>query len=223
MSAPASAPLASAPDVRGFISAQLPLSVVPDVPEIRLHLADAASGLRRLARRAGADFRTPYWAYVWAGGAALARHLLDHPGTVAGRRVFDLGTGSGLVAIAAGLAGASNVEAVDIDPLALVATELNAAANGVALSARLGGGAADDAPAPDADLVCAGDVFYDPAVARASMAFLERSRAAGVAVLIGDPARKDLPVERLRVVARYRVRDFGAETPSDAAVFSLAD
>ncbi len=221
MSAPAAARLGADRDARGFIRGRLPLRVVPDVPEVRLHLADAASGLNLLARLAGADFRAPYWAYVWAGGAALARHLLDHPEVVAGRRVFDLGTGSGLVAIAARLAGAGSVEAVDIDPLALVAAELNAAANRLDVAVRPGD--ALTAPTPEADLVCAGDVFYDTGVARASMAFLERCRAAGAKVLIGDPGRNDLPRHRLRVVERYSVRDFGGrDMPTDGAVFSLA-
>jgi len=151
---------------------------------------------------------------------ALARRLLDHPDLVRGRRVLDLGTGGGLVAIAAALAGARAVDAVDIDPLALVAVELNAEANGAAVSPRLGDSAGREAP--DVDLVCAGDVFYAPETARASIAILERCRDAGATVLIGDPWRVDLPAGRLRVIERYAVRDFGDGTQlTEAAVFTL--
>lgn len=214
------APLVAQPEVRAFIRAQFPLRPVPDVPEIRLHLAGPSSGLHRLAELVGDDFRTPYWAYPWAGGVVLARRILDHPDLVRGRRVLDLGTGGGLAAIAAALAGARAVEAVDIDPLALVAVELNAEANGAAVSPRLSDSAGREAP--DVDLVCAGDVFYAPEVATASIALLERCRDAGAHVLIGDPWRADLPAGRLRVIERYAVRDFGDGTrPTEAAVFTL--
>jgi predicted nicotinamide N-methyase len=134
--------------------------------------------------------------------------------------VFDFGTGSGLAAIAARLAGARDVEAVDVDPVALAAAALNADANGAAISLRLGDPTAD--AAPDVDLVCAGDVFYGPEVAKASLAFLERCREAGARVLIGDPWRTDLPTRRLRAIERYAVRDFGdGAKQTEAAVFTL--
>ncbi|WP_292129155.1 50S ribosomal protein L11 methyltransferase, partial [Mesorhizobium sp.] len=75
----------------------------------------------------------PYWAYAWAGGAVLARYVLDRPSTVAGRRVLDLGAGSGLVGIAAARAGAREVTAAEIDRNGIVALRLNAEANGVAI------------------------------------------------------------------------------------------
>jgi predicted nicotinamide N-methyase len=205
-------------DARAFIRERLPLQPVPDAPEVRLRLAGPSSGLHRLAELIGEGFGSPYWAFAWAGGAVLARHILDHPELVSGRRVLDLGTGSGLVAIAAALAGARRVEAVDIDPLALVAAELNAEANGASVLARPA-----DPAAPDVDVVCAGDVFYDTALAAQSLPYLERCREAGAAVLIGDPWRADLPRDRLKLVGRRAVRDFGDGTrPVEAAVFTLA-
>ena len=210
-----------AADVAGFITRRLPLSEVPDVAQIRLHLAGASSGLHRLAELVGEEFRTPYWPYVWAGGLVLARHLLRHPELAAGRRVLDLGTGSGLVAIAASKAGASAVEAIDPDPVALIAARLNAAANGAEIDFRLGDTASD--PPPEVDLVCAGDVFYEPVLAEAALAFLVRCREAGAEVLIGDPWRADLPSEWLEVLADDEVRDFGEGSGrTRAAVFTLA-
>jgi len=207
---------ASPLDVRAFIAARLPLQPPPDVPEVRLHLAEPRTGLHRLARQVGPSFGVPYWAFAWAGGVALARYVLDHPETVRGRRVLDFGTGGGLVAIAAAQAGAERVEAADLDPMALVAARMNADANGVVVATRLRAGASD------ADLICAGDVFYDLSAARASLAFLDERRAAGARVLIGDPWRVDLPTSRLRLIEGCAVRDFGGGKPIRAGVFTLA-
>jgi len=190
-----------------FIRARLPLLPVPGIAEIMLHKAVPGSGLGRLAAEDDA-FGSPYWAYYWLGGMALARFVLDRPELVAGRRVLDLGCGSGLVAIAAMKAGAASVLAVDVDPYAVAATQVNAAANGVAVEAVRGD--LTDGPVPEVDLILAGDVFYDPEPAARVTPFLARCRAAGVEVLVGDPRRAPLPVERLRGLAEYRF----AETDS---------
>src|SRR5262249_40352363 len=101
--------------IRQFIQENLPIGPAPSVPQAVLHRATPQSGLWRLAER-DADFGTPYWAYDWGGGLALARHVLDHPEIVAGRRALDLGAGSGIVGIAAAKAGATDVIAADTDP-----------------------------------------------------------------------------------------------------------
>lgn len=210
---------AARPDVQAFIRANLPVSAVPSIPEVRLHLAGPRSGLRRLAERDD-DFGAPYWAHCWGGGLALARHVLDHPDCVAGRRVLDLGAGAGLVGIAAAKAGAAKVIAADVDPYALAALELNAALNGVALTPLL-----DDltrGPPPAVDLVLVGDLFYDRDVAERVVAFLDRGLAAGVEALIGDPWRAYLPTARLRALADYSIRDFGeADGATSATVFAF--
>jgi predicted nicotinamide N-methyase len=187
-----------------FIRDRAPLAPAAGLPEIRLHQADAASGLSRFASQ---GLRTPYWAYLWAGGAALARYILDHPETVAGRRVIDLGAGSGVVAIAAMLAGARAATAVDVDTNALAAVGLNAAANGVAVSTALGD--PTRRRPPFTDLIAVGDLFYEAALAERVMRFLGRCAGVGVGVLIGDPGRAYLPRERLRQIAAYDVADFG--------------
>ncbi|MBY5665458.1 class I SAM-dependent methyltransferase [Rhizobium leguminosarum] len=209
------------PDPAAFIKANLPISHVPSIPEIRLHTAGPASGLWRLAGRGEAD-PPPYWAYPWAGGAVLARHLLDRPEIVTGRRVLDLGAGSGLVAIAAAKAGAAKVTAVDIDANAIAAISLNAAINGVDIVAR----AADtlDDPPPETDLIVVGDLFYEPSLALRVMAFLRRCLASGIEVLIGDPERAYLPQGELSRIATHAVADFGGGTDGGAVpagVFSL--
>src|SRR5690606_41947200 len=110
--------------------AHLRLTPVPGVPEIRIHRATPSSGLRRFGE-ADSGFTAPYWAHWWGGGLGLARYLLDHPESVRGKRVLDLGAGSGLVGISAALAGAAHVAAADVDPYAIAVIPMNAAANGV--------------------------------------------------------------------------------------------
>ena len=203
------------PDAACFIRERLPLAPVPGVPDIQLHQATPSSGLWRLAEGDTEGFGSPYWAYCWGGGLALARHIRDRPQIVTGRRILDLGAGSGLVGIAAAKAGASAVIASEIDAYAVAALRLNAAANGVAFAAVVGdltGG-----PPPDIDLVLVGDLFYDVGLAAQVSAFLERCIEAGVDVLIGDPWRAFLPRSRLRLIAEYPVADFGAGAGTTAS------
>ncbi len=211
----------SLPQVLDFIRANFPLVPVPTVPEIRLHKAGPRSGLWRLAERDG-GFGAPYWAHWWGGGLALARHVLDHPQTVAGRRVLDLGCGSGLVGIAAAKAGAAMVMAADTDPYALAAAGLNAAANAVTIL-PLPGDMTAGAP-PEVDIVLVGDLFYDRDLALRVTGFLDRCLAAGIGVLVGDPGREYLPRPRLRRLAEYPGPDFsdtGRSGGRTNAVFSF--
>jgi predicted nicotinamide N-methyase len=196
------------PDPLAFVRENTRLLPVPSLPEIRLHTAHEATGLWRLADvDEGGDPPAPYWAFPWAGGMALARHLLDHPKTVAGLRILDLGSGSGLVAIAAMKAGARGATAVEIDPYAIAAIALNAAANDVAVTVQ--GDDITGGPAPAVDLVAVGDLFYERDLADRVTAFLDRCLAAGVAVLIGDPWRAYLPHGRVQLIAEYSVPDVG--------------
>ncbi|MEU9508062.1 50S ribosomal protein L11 methyltransferase [Micromonospora sp. NPDC048170] len=183
---------------------RLRLVPIPFVPEVRLHLAeDAIVWWARMEAHAGHALPPPYWASVWAGGQALARHLLDHPELAAGRRVLDLAAGSGLVAIAAALAGAERVFANDIDPYAVAAVTVNAQANRVTVAAT-GGDLLDSDPG-GVDLLVAGDVLYDPAMAARVLPFLRRAANTGADVLVGDPGRGHLPPGALTAVASYPV------------------
>lgn len=200
------------------MQASFPLAPVPSIPEIRLHKATTASGLWRFAD-ADRAFDSPYWAYHWGGGLALARYVLDNPETIAGKTVLDLGAGSGLVAIAAARAGAAHVTAVDVDRYAIVASTLNAAANNAAvatLHADLTTGAS-----PQADVLLVADLFYDSTLAQRVTAFLDRCLAAGITILVGDPWRTYLPRQRLRLMAEYPGIDFGGSaTGATNAVFA---
>jgi predicted nicotinamide N-methyase len=167
----------------------------------------------------------PFWAFAWAGGQALARYVLDNRDAVAGKRVLDLGAGSGLVAIAAAKAGAAPVVAADIEPLSEGAVALNAEANGVHVETLI----ADllDAPASQPlryDVILVGDLFYEQTTAQRALAFLSAQLAAGARVLIGDPGRTYLPKHRLRELASYAVpvtRELEDNEIKRTAVFAL--
>jgi predicted nicotinamide N-methyase len=190
-------------DPTAFIRDNLWLTPVPGLPAISLYTAHPASGLWRLATADAA----PYWAYVWSGGAVLARYIAEHPATVRERRVLDLGAGGGIVAIAAAKNGAGSLLASERDAHGRAALALNAEANGVAIEVT---GDLTDELAPAVELVLAGDTFYDRKVAARVLPFLDRCLAAGIEVLIGDPIRADLPRERLTQLATYDVPEVGA-------------
>src|SRR3954452_5782377 len=158
------------PRQTGLVSHPVPASFVRShtrpahpslVPEVTLHVADDVVALWEAMedeRGRQAD-SPPFWAAAWPGGQVLARYVLDAPGVVAGRRVLDLGSGSGLVAIAAALAGAAAVVASEIDEFGTTAIPLNAELNG---AAGIGvAGALLAGPPPDVDVVLAGDICYD--------------------------------------------------------------
>lgn len=191
-------------DPESFIRANTALSAPPHVPEIRLHLADEAHELW-LKTEEDLDelgLPPPFWAFAWAGGQGLARHLLDDPNLVAGKSVLDFASGSGLVAIAACLAGAANVTAADIDPWAATAARLNAAENGVTFACRETNLIGTD---EGWDLVLAGDVFYDRGMADLVWPWLTTLARRGAVVLVGDPGRAYCPRDSLELLATYMV------------------
>jgi len=194
---------------------QINLVQVPLVPELRLFLAEDAIVLwARLEAEASRRLPAPYWASAWVGGQALARYVLDRPAVVAGRKVLDLASGSGIVAIAAAMAGASTVIANDIDPYAIAVISANARVNNVTVESLLGD--CLDGDGGDADVVLAGDVLYDQSIAARVHPFLDRAAARGAYVLVGDPDRGHLPSGRQHLMASYRVATVGA--PEDAQI-----
>ena len=185
-----------------FVRNHTTLAPVPFVPEIVLHQADEPIALWAKTEESGTRQPPPFWAFAWAGGQALARHVLDHPDLVAGSGVLDLATGSGLVAVAACLAGAHPVTANDIDPLSLAAAEANAAANGVTLR-TIEADLLDSVP--EEHVLLAGDVFYSREMAARVLPFLHRAATRGALVLVGDPGRAYLPATGLIKRAAYDV------------------
>ena len=203
MTAALGAPSA-AEDRAAFIRANTRLLVPPLAPEMRLHLADEAVELwtKTETELQAFDLPPPFWAFAWAGGQALARWIGDHPDRVAGRRVLDFASGSGIVAIAAALAGAASVEASEIDPLAQAAIALTAGENRVAVDVLC-----EDVIGVDRgwDVVLAGDVAYERDMAAAVFAWLEGLARRGALALVGDPRRSYLALDRLECVAEYSV------------------
>ncbi|MFL5451124.1 MAG: class I SAM-dependent methyltransferase [Myxococcales bacterium] len=171
----------------------------PLVPELRLHLLTEDCPLWRAneAEAAAVGLVEPWWAFCWPGGQALARYVLDHPATVRGKRVLDFGSGGAVEALAALRAGAASAVAVDVDPFASAAAGLNAELNALPLGTEtrdlIG-------CAIDADVVLAGDVFYEKDLAARALRWL---RSAGVPVLIGDPSRGFLEAGGLDRLATY--------------------
>jgi predicted nicotinamide N-methyase len=190
---------------RAFILENTRLQAPPHTPELTLHLADEVTPIWKLTEEALAEIGLPppFWAFAWAGGQALARYVLDHPETVAGKRVIDFASGSGLVAIAAMRAGAASVLAADIDAFCEAAIGANAEVNGVAVAFT--GVNLLDAPPPTADVLLAGDICYERPMAEAVMAWLAQGRAAGATVLVGDPGRTYFPKDGLVKLAEYQV------------------
>ena len=195
-----------AASTRAFVLRHTRLRPVPGLEEVRLHLADEVLPLWRAVQveTGDPDAALPYWAFAWAGGLAIGRYLREHPEVVAGRRVFDLASGSGLCAIAALHAGASTVSGADIDGFAAAAIGINARANRrrVAVVRR----DVLDEEAPEVDVILAGDCWYDARLAERVLPWLRRARERGIDVLVGDPGRRHLPTGDLVELASYEVR-----------------
>lgn len=190
---------------RAFIRANTKLIAPPLVPEIVLHLAEESLSIwQKTEEELGAiNLPPPYWAFAWAGGQALARYLLDNAQLVAQKRVLDLGSGSGLSAIAAAEAGAVHVLAAEIDAIALAAIALNAEANSVRVAATTEDLLAG--PPPDCDVVLVGDLFYERPLADKVATFIARAQERGALVLIGDPQRNYFPKGAFEQAAEYAV------------------
>ena len=188
-----------------FILANTRLFSPPFTPEIRLHLAEESLPIwEKTEEQLGViNVPPPYWAFAWAGGQALARYILDNPGVIAGKVVLDLGSGSGLTAIAAMKAGAARVLAADIDAFSLAAIGINAKANGIRVETTAKDLLAE--PPGRFDVILVGDLFYERQLADKVLAFIELAAAQSAAILIGDPKRNYFPRDRFEKVAEFQV------------------
>jgi predicted nicotinamide N-methyase len=177
------------------------------VPEFRLWLATEYVPIWQATEAwlEAQNVDPPYWAFCWPGGQAVARYLLDNPDTVRGKRVIDFAAGSGVSSMAAARAGAASVTANDIDLLSLVATKLNAAANGLMLELSAEDWLAHPEKAPAADVVIAGDVCYEREMSARALAWLRGHANAGRLVLLGDPGRNYFSAQGLEELARYDI------------------
>jgi predicted nicotinamide N-methyase len=198
---------------------------VPGSGGVRLHLAGDVLEVWRATQLELADEEAPlpYWAAAWAGGLAVASFIRERPEVVAGRRVLDFGSGSGLVGIVAMQVGAASVVAVDIDPFAMAAIHLNARANEVHVTG-VRRDLIGEQPPGDVQVLLAADCWYEESFGALVTPWLKSVSAAGVNVLIGDPGRRYLPVDQLEEIANYEVRTTSALEDQDqrtARVFRL--
>jgi predicted nicotinamide N-methyase len=215
---------ASANELRALIRSHTVVAIPPLVPELRLHLLTDRCPLWRRGEKeaAAAGLVEPYWAFAWPGGQALARHVLDRPELVRGKRILDFGAGGAIEAIAALKAGAASAVAADIDPLAATAARLNAELNGVELETT-----SDDllGSAVDADVVLAGDVFYERELAERAIRWLRELAGRDALVLLGDPSRGFLDAAGLERVAVYHAPydgEVASPTLRATAIYSIA-
>jgi predicted nicotinamide N-methyase len=193
-------------DPADFIRGNTALHEPPLVPEIKLHLATEIVPIWQMTEeeleRSGLP--PPFWAFAWAGGQALARHILDNPSVTSGKSVLDFGSGSGLIGIAAAKSGGNPVLCADIDHFAVAAIEINAASNDVTLEAT-----AEDLVGVENrgwDVILVGDMCYERPLAERIEAWLRRLAGEGVEVLIGDPGRTYLPKSGLEKIVSYAVK-----------------
>lgn len=211
-------------DAASFVRAHTQVQALTLVPEIRLHLAASLTPVWEATEaRAGRQVPPPYWAACWPGGKALARLVLDRPELVRGRHVLDFGSGGGVVAIAASLAGAHCVVAAEVDPLAVEAAAMNALLNAVSFEWL-----SQDAVGSDDgwDVVCAGDVCYERPMANRVIEWLRTLSRRGALVLLGDPGRSYVPREGIETLARYRVpvsRDLEEQDVRETSVWRLLE
>lgn len=194
-------------DPEGFIRSNTALEAPAMVPEFRLWLATEYVPIWQATESwlEEQNVDPPYWAFCWPGGQAIARYLLDNPGQVRGKRVIDFAAGSGVSSMAAARAGAASVVANDIDALSLVATRLNAAANGLALEVSAEDWLAGTDGNPEADVVIAGDVCYEREMSARALAWLRGHARLGRLVLLGDPGRNYFSAQGLEQLARYDI------------------
>ena len=203
-----------------FLHTHTHVAEVPGCRGLRLHTASSFTAAWEAGETVGMSAAPPYWAIPWVGGQALARYLLAHPERVAGRLVLDVGTGGGICAIAAALAGAARVDACDVDPMALSALAANAALNGVAV-----GSLAGDAPVEeegDWEVILAADLWYERFFAgRVTPWLLDQARRRRL-VLLGDRGRAYFPRRGVRALEWFSVEDI-ADTEAGGGAGALVD
>ena len=203
-----------------FIRANAALLAPPLVPEIKLYLATEVVPLWRATEDELAKIGVPppYWAFAWAGGQALARYILDNPALVSNKMVLDIGSGSGLVALAAAKAGATQVLAADIDAFSCAAIGLNAAANQLDIAVTQ-----EDIIGQHSawDVILVGDLFYERPLAERLLAWLAPLKATA---LLGDPGRSYFPthgVEKLAIYTVQTTRDLEDREIRETGVYRL--
>ncbi len=187
-----------------FVRMNTRLRSIPLVPEISLYVADEAVPLWQKTEEelSQEGLPPPFWAFAWAGGQALARHILDNRSLIEGKHVLDFAAGSGIVAIAATKCKAKYVDACDIDDFAIAAIELNAEANDANIRTTT-----EDLIGRDDgwDVVLAADVCYERDMAMRVFDWLAALSRCGTKILIGDPGRSYLPKGRLELIVEYHV------------------
>jgi len=176
---------------------RLEKTVLPLVPEISLYLinADYPRGSLNPDQIKALMDDPPYWGFCWASGHVLARYLLNNPHLVQGKTLVDFGAGSGVVGIAAKMAGAKRVVLCDKDPKALEVCRLNAELNGV--ETEFSASLEDILNTEISSMVTVADVFYD----RENLPLLRLLQARFAQVLVADSRLKNQPLSGMEILS----------------------
>lgn len=166
----------------------------------------------------------PYWAFAWPGGQGMARYILENPELVRGKVVLDFAAGSGIAAIAARMAGAARVIAADIDPMAQVAVQMNAARNGVAVEVSR---TIDLARVfKPAEVILTADVCYEHTMSYCIWRWLQLAAGEGQTVILADPGRAYVPEKGLDRLTQYVVpvlRDLEDSDTRDVTIWRVLE
>jgi predicted nicotinamide N-methyase len=193
-------------DATRFILEHTHILPVPSLSCLKLYQANEVTPLWQMTEmelQIG-QIAPPFWAFAWAGGQALGQYIFDFPHIVKGRSVFDMASGSGVVAICAALQGALSITANDIDPFAEAAIGLNAALNGVSLRVETQDRLKGDVP--EVDVILAGDICYDRNLRDAMLTFFGKARHKGIEVYVGDPHRTYFPETGFERLMTYEIK-----------------
>jgi predicted nicotinamide N-methyase len=189
-----------------LLAQHAPLRPAPLCPELFIHQADSLVAIWEAAESiAGSPLPSPFWAYAWPGGCALARVLLDNSALVCGASVLDFGAGGGVSCIAALRAGAIRATANDVDAWALAVARLTAAANGVSLDTLADDVCASMHLVDTYDVILCSDLAYERSETPRQRRVLERALHNGATVLVADAGRTYFDATGMTQLAEFEV------------------
>jgi predicted nicotinamide N-methyase len=181
-----------------------PFRSVPGCAQIQARQSSAVFDLwEAWEQETGGECPVPFWAVVWPGAMVLSKLLLEVPNLVKGREVVEIGCGGAAASIAARKAGAKNVTANDIDPVALAIAHENAARNGVEI--HFSGERILTGSTARGEVILFADFFYTKSESAAFTTLMADWRGLGSTILIGDGGRPFVPQDGREILREEQV------------------